>query len=765
MKTTKTHIVGKNIARVEAIEKVTGEAKFTSDINHSGMLIAKVLRSNQGHARIKKLNIDKASKICGVKKIVTGKDSNYYFGINIEDQPFIAIDKVRYAGEPVAVVIAEDEEIALKALNLIEIEYEPLKVVTDVLESIKPDAPLIHENLKSNIFHHYKLRKGNVEIGFKKADLIVENEFVFPHISHTQIETHSCIALWKKENILEITSSSQAPFVIRELFAKIFNLNHTQIRVYVPYVGGGFGGKSDVTIEPLVAHVARFVIGQPVKLTLSREEAFVGSLLGRGIKGKIKTGVKKDGKIVAVEIQMYFNAGAYGDCCLPIVIGGGQNAVGPYTIENVKVDSYGVYTNTPFVGAFRGYGHPEGSWMTERQLNIIAKKLNIDPAEVRIKNCWKVGDINHIGQKVEKHNGELKVCIQKALKSINWGNKNVIETENKIITKGFACFMKSPVMTTNAASSAIVKFNPDGTVNLSMGTIDYGQGALTVLSQICAETLQIPVEKIFIARQTDTQFSPYEWQTVASRGTWSVGNAIVSACNDAIEKIKQNASIAFKTSPRNVEYKNEFVFLKNNPKKKLSIKDVIYGYMFPDGHTEGGPVVGYGYFMPNVTNPNPNTGQGKCVAEWTGGCQAAIIEIDKKTGVITPLKLVTAIDAGTIVNPKLAKGQIVGAMVQGLGATLYESIIYSDNGKVRNDHFTDYKIPTPEDLWNTEFDTIFVETAEEGGPYGARSLGEHAIVSVPATIANAISNATGIEFFELPITSEKMLKKLKEKGK
>jgi len=765
MKKVKTHIVGKNISRVEAFEKVTGEAKFTADISYPGMLIAKVLRSPYAHAKIKKLTIDKALEVSGVKKIVTGKDSNYKFGINIEDQPFIAIDKVRYAGEPVAVVIAEDEEIALKALNLIEVEYEPLKVVSDVLESIKPDAPLIHENLKSNIFHHYKLRKGNVEEGFKNSDLIVENEFVFPHISHTQIETHTCIAFWKKENILEITSSSQAPFVIRELFAKIFNLKHTQIRVHIPYVGGGFGGKSDVTIEPLMAHIARFVVGRPVKLTLSREEAFVGTLLGRGMKGKIKTGVRKDGKIVAVEIQMYFNAGAYGDCCLPIVIGGGQNSCGPYTIENIKVDSYGVYTNTPFVGAFRGYGHPEGSWMTERQLNIIAKKLNIDPGKIRLKNCWKPGDINQIGQKVKNHNGQLKLCIKKALKSINWGNENFIETKDKIVAKGFACFMKSPVMTTNAASSAIVKFNPDGTVNLSMGTIDYGQGALTVLTQICAETLEIPVEKIFIARQTDTEFSPYEWQTVASRGTWSVGNAIVSACKDAIEKIKQNASMVFKTSSKNIVYKNGFVYTKNNPKKKLSLKDIVYGYKFPDGHTEGGPVTGYGYFMPNVTNPDPNTGQGKCVAEWTGGCQAAIIEIDKRTGVITPLKLVTSIDAGTIVNPKLARGQIVGAMVQGLGATLFESIIYSESGKVRNDHFTDYKIPTPEDLWNTEFDIIFVETPEEGGPYGARSLGEHGIVSVPAMVANAISNATGIEFFELPITAEKILKKLKEKGK
>lgn len=755
--------VGKNFLRTDGFEKVTGEAQFTPDFKFAGLLTAKIIRSPHAHARIKKIDISAAEKIAGVKKIVTGYGCNKRIELITGDQPPIAVEKVRFVGEPVAAVIAEDEEIATYASSLVKIEYEPLPAVFDVYDALKKDAPLVHPAGGTNIFHHYKLKKGTVEKGFQTCDLILENDFSIPHISHTQLETHSCVALWKKEGFIEMTSSTQSPFVIREVLSKMFNLPHSKIRVHVPYVGGGFGGKSDVTIEPLVAYISQFVPGFPVRLVLSREEAFCGSLLGRGMKGKIKTGVKKDGKIVAVEIQMYFNSGAYADYCLPVVCGGGQNACGPYMIDNIKVDAYGVYTNLPFVGAFRGYGHPEGNWLTERQLDIIAKKLGIDPVQIRLKNCWKPGGTNQIGQIIKKHNGRLDVCIKKAAAAIEWDKDRKVVRGNKIIAKGLACFMKSPVMTTNAASCALVKFAPDGSINLSMGTIDYGQGALTALSQICAERIQLPFEKIHMSRETDTQFSPYEWQTVASRGTWSVGNAIVAACDDAIEKIKQNAVYVFKTPAKNLVYEKGFVFIKNNRKKKIPIEQLIHGYMFEDGHTEGGPVVGYGYFMPNIQNADKETGQGRCVGEWTGGCQSVIIEIDTETGVITPIKMVTAIDAGKIVNPKLARGQLVGAMVQALGSAIYEGIIYSDKGKMRSDHFTDYKIPTPEDVFNCDMEVIFIETPEEGGPFGARSLAEHPVVALPSAIGNAVQNGTGIDFFELPITSDKLLIKLKEK--
>lgn len=753
--------IGKNLLRKDSYSKVTGTAQYIADLNFPNLLHAKILRSPFPHAKIKSIKKENALSLDGVVAVITGEDCRIRYGVNITDQPPIATGKVRFVGEPVCVVVGQDKNVLDKATSLIEVEYEELPCVFDVYDAIKEDAPLVHEEINSNIYYHYRLRKGNIEKGFKEADLVVENEFFYPHISHTQLETHGGVARYTRDGSFEIYSSTQAPFVVRDIVSRMFKIDKSKIRVNVPYVGGGFGGKSDVTIEPLLAYISTFVPDYYVRLILTREEAFKGTVLGRGIRAKIKTGVKKNGKITAVEIKMYFNAGAYGDYCLPIAYGGGQNSPGPYTIPNIKVDSYAVYTNLPYVGAFRGYGHPEGNWITERQIDIIAEKLGIDPVKLRLINCWKEGDINHIGVKVKKHYGNLPLCIKKVAKSIEWDKWKRKEEGNKVISKSVVTFMKSPVMANNAASGAIVKLNEDGSVNLYVGTIDIGQGSMTALSQICAEKLGIPFEKISISPITDTYFSPYEWQTVASRGTWSVGNAVISACEDLIRRIKENASKVFNVPPSKIEYKNGKLFLKKNPNKKIDMKDIALGYMFKDGHVEGGPPVGYGYFMPNVKRPDPKTGQGDCVAEWTGGAVGIILSVDRDTGEIDIKKISIAIDAGKIVNPLLARGQLIGGLVQSLGQAIMEEIVYSEKGVMRNDSFTDYKVPSPEDVFDTCFDVIFVETLEETGPYGAKSLGEHGAIAVPAAVANAIKRGIGVNIFELPITKEKIVEGLK----
>lgn len=754
-------IVGKSLARVDAVEKVTGEARYIADINHSDCLNVKFVRSPHGHAKIKKIVFVEALKSPGVRKIITGKDIRNKTGTIIKDINLMAYGKVRFAGEVVAAVIADTEINATRAAALVKVNYEELPAVTDPKEATAPEAPLVHEDKKSNIYYHYKLRKGDVNDGFKKAYLVEENEFAIPHMSHTALENHGCIAHWMKEGRLEITTSSQAPFVLKEFLAELMGVSQSRIRVKIPYVGGGFGGKSDMTIEPLASMIARQVPGTPVRIILSREEAFCGSLLGRGMRGKIKTGVTSDGKITAEEITMYFNAGAYGDYCLPVVAGGGQNSSGPYLNDNIKVDAYGVYTNTPYVGAFRGYGHPEGNWMKERQLNIIAKKLGVDPVEIRLKNCWKHGSMNHIGQEIEGSAGKISDCIKKASEIIGYQGQRKTITKDKIISKGLAAFMKSPVMATNGFSTALLRINPDGSVNLSVGTIDIGQGSITALTQICAEALGIDIEKIHMARDTDTQFSAYEWQTVASRGTWSVGNAIVKASADAVKQLKNNAAIFFKCPASEIEYNRGYLYRKKAPSKRHPLEKFSLGYTHPDGHTEGSPVVGHGAFVPSIQYPDPVTGQGRVVAEWTGGCQAAEIEIDRGTGAISVRRFVTVIDAGTVVNPQMARGQILGAVVQGLGQALSEGVVYSKGGDQRTHNFTDYKIPTPEDLWKTKMEVVFLDTYEDETPFGARCLGEHAIVSVPSVLGNALAEATGYEPKRIPITADIVLASLK----
>lgn len=776
---TENSWVGQSVARVDAVGKVTGAAQYVADIKLPNTLHVKVLRSSEAHAKIVEVDVRRAEKVPDVVAVVTGQGCPYLVGSCIFDQPPMATDKTRFVGEPVAAVIARTLDAALEAVEFIRVQYEPLSAVFDPWEAMNPKAPLLHEKLSqyryvpsfhpqpgTNIFHHYKLRKGDVVRGFQQADLVVENRFQFPHISHAQLEPHGAIALWERDGQLKVWTSAQSPFFVRHSLATTFGLPHAQVKVVVPYIGGGFGGKSDVTIEPLVAYAARAAVGYPVRLVLTREEMFSGTVLGRGCWARIRTGVKKDGTIVAEEIELAFGAGAYGDYCINIVEGAGHNATGPYEIPHLKVDSYGVYTNTPPVGAYRGYGHPEAHWMAERQLEIIAQKLELDSVRLRRRNILRPGSVNAFGQRIEASHGNLDECIQRVAQELQKGagKGSYKKVPHKVRGRGIAAFMKSPVMATNAASCAMVKFGEDGTANVLVGCTEMGQGSFTVLSQMAAEALKVPLEKVKISRIIDTDTNPYEWQTVASTTTWKVGNAVAQAAGRAVQQIKEIAAQAWGVSVEEVEHGPEMVYLRRNPATTFPLSAVAMGGVQSDGQAIGGPVVGYGRFVPQgLTYADPQTGQGNLAAEWTFGCQGAEVEVDLRTGQIQVLRLITAIDAGVIVNPVLARGQVVGAMVYGLGAALSEKVIYSSEGRVRNDSLTDYKVPTPGDVSSTEFVVIFLETPLPDSSFGARPLAEHGTVSVAPAIANAISHAAGIQFLALPMTAERIVDKLKAK--
>ncbi len=803
-----TIAVGKSVPRFDAREKVTGEAVYIADIQFPGTLHVKVVRSTIPHGIIKSIHTEEAEKAEGVYGIITGEKADFLVGICIHDQPPLARRKVRYVGEPVVAVVAETEKAAIKAARLVRIEYEELPHVLNPLDAIKEGAPLIHEDLGSyfhlptfnpkpgtNIFHHYHVEKGNIEEGFRKADVIIERNYSFPHIAHAQIEPHGAIARWSKGNELHIYSSTQAPFIVRSVLSRVFNLPSTSVRVTVPYLGGGFGGKSDLTIEPLTAYVARFFPGKWVKFILTREEMYFGSLIGRGCYSTLKMGFKKDGRLIAAKASMHFAGGAYGDYAINIVTGAGHNSTGPYEIENVYVDSYGIYTNTPLVGAYRGYGHPEAHWQTERHMDIAARELGIDPVALRLKNILKPGSENNLGQIIKESNGNLEASIKIAVNEIGLGkekreteeiardhNVRIIKNTSKgldrraipVITKkeeerfavgrAIAPLMKSPVMATNAGSSAIIKANKDGTFNLLVSSIDMGQGSITALSQIAAETLGIPVEKVRHYRAADTEVTPYEWQTVASSTTWKAGSAVRKAALSVLDKFKETASKVFDVSPSELEVRDGKVWYGN---ESIDFKELAKGYVFPDGHAIGGPVIGTGAVVPHgLTYPDKKTGRGELAAEWTFGCQAAEVLVDRKTGRIRVRKFVTVLDIGKAINPLMAKGQVEGAVVQGMGAALNETLVYGEDGRVRNASLTDYKIPTPEDA-PEELVTIFLETPQPDGPFGARPLAEHGIVSVAPAIANAVRDAIGIDLYDLPLNQDRLLEAIyqREKGK
>jgi len=763
---TDYRIIGKSQPRVDSYEKVTGQARFVADLNPGGVLHARVVRSPHAHARILGLDASRALTVPGVRAVVTGRDCPRRIGHALADQYPIARDRVRYWGEPVAVVVASSLEAADVAAGLVAVEYQPLPHVLHPREAAQPGAPLLHEELGnyehdgqirpepgSNVAHHYVLTRGDTSAAFAQSDLVFEQEYWVPWIAHVQIEPHGATALWDGETFT-IHSSTQSPFFVRDAIARMFRISPGRVRVVAPYIGGGFGGKSDVTIEPLMAVTAHAAPGQPIQLVLTREEVFCGTLEGRGAWGRIKMGVRADGTLLAEEAELYFGAGGYADYAVWISQGGGHNATGPYEIPNLRLDSRCVYTNTPPTGAYRGYGHPEVHWMVERHMDQIARRLGMDPFELRRKNLLTPGRVNSLGQIIKPSNGRADLCLDAVRQALQPPSAPEPEP-GRVRGRGIACFMKSPVMRTNAQSGAIIRFNEDGSATVFTGAIEMGQGVNTVLTQIAAEALRMPVEMVNYSPRVDTDYSPYEWQTVASHTTWAVGSAVRLAAEDALAQIQGAAAEIFDLPPEQIELRDARVYPRGREDLAIPYARIVTGYTMPDGAAVNPPVVGRGTFVPRgLTFPDPLTGQGNVAASWTFGCQGAEVEVDLNTGQVTVLRLVSAQDPGRVVNPDAARGQVEGAMVMALGAALMERVAFRPDGSIANQSFVDYRIATSADV--PRMQVIFIETEDATGPFGARGLGEHGIVAVPPAIGNALADALGIEFTEIPMTAEKV---------
>lgn len=771
--------------RLDGPAKATGSARYVADLKFGDALCAKILHSPHAHAEIVSIDVQAARRSPGVHAVLTGKEADFATGFCIRDTWPVAVDRVRWYGQPVALVIAESEPQALDALDLIKVDYKPLEPVMDQVAAAAggtrlhadpakfEHAPDFFPQKESNVFHLYQLTKGDAEKALAGAATVHEQEYEYDLISHVQLETHGTVALWDHSNALTVYSSSQSPFCVRATLAQAFGLPLNKIRVVIPTVGGGFGGKSDYTIEPLVAAAAKLVKGRHVRLILDREEAFLSSLVGRGFKMKLKTGLDASGKLTGFHAKLFQRSGGFGECAINVVVGGGHNCTGPFAVDDVKVEARAVYTNTPPVGAFRGYGHPEGQFMTVSQLDEMARKAGKDPMDFMASLLFEPGQKNALGQTVEKGWGDLRGCVSRVVKRLR-ELKPALEKEAASRSPagrykagiGLAPFMKSPVMATNAASSACCRFNEDGSVQILYSGTEIGQGSGTVMAQFAAEVLKIPIEKIETCTEPDTRFTPYEWQTVGSTSTWKVGNAVVSACKNALQMVKQNACLALGLDPskhEEIESDGTNLWHRSSKEKRVALEKVCYGHTEPNGRTHGGPAFGYGYFMPDLTNCDPVTGQGDHAAEWTFGCQGAAVVLDTATGEIEVKKILTVMDIGKVVNPVLARGQVAGAVVQALGAAVSEKFIFGADGKFRNPTLTDYKIPTPQDIEDDQLEIEFLENPYEHGPYGARCMAEHATVGVAPALANALRDAAAIRLTSLPLTPEKVVEALSAK--
>ncbi len=770
---TENKYIGKSTVRIDGKAKVSGAAEFIDDLDFGpDLLYGAIVESKFAHAIINKINTSEAEKVPGVVKIVTGKDFPFRFGLYMHDRFIFAQDRVRFVGEQIGAVIARDAATALKAAKLVKVDYTELPAILNVEQALAKDADLIHPELRhykhvpwffpksdTNIAHLRKVRKGDVVKAFKEADFIFEDTYTVPRYAHCAIEVHGAVGLYDNSDRLTVWTASQSPYTQRNLFAEALaplGLSHKDIRVITPFIGGGFGGKAGVSMEILGAALATAVKGRPVKVLWSRAQEFYNTYQRQGLTARIKVGLKKDGTIIAMDNILNWDAGAYVEYGANVVNAAGLSASGPYNIPNVSIDSVCIYTNLPPGGPYRGFGYSEFLFGLESHLNEIAKKMKIDPIQLRRKNAIREGDILNYGGKMNA-NGLLE-AIDKVAKEIEWGKKETSSDPNKAIGKGIALFWKAPAMPPNASSSAFLKFNEDGSINILISGMEIGQGLLTVMAQIAAEVLTVPPEKIRV-ETPDTDRNPYEWQTVGSHVTWGCGRAVESAAIDAREQIFDIVERALGKDRNSLYLEDECVKSKSDKMFSLKLRDfIIAGIQKPDGSYRGGPILGRGMFMPEFTSAlsDPETSQGGHPnVHYTVGASAIKIEVDRQTGKVKIPKVVLAVDVGKALNPDLINGQITGGLLQGIATVLYEDMRFNDKGRLINANFTDYKIPTSMDVPD-EIVPIIIEVPQPDGPFGARGVGEHTMIPCAPMIANAVDDALGIRIKSMPITAEKI---------
>lgn len=774
--------IGVSVPRVDGVKKVTGAAKYVGDMKWPRMLYAKCVKSPYAHAKILSIDVSAAKALKGVHDVITGDYYTKRGGLYLEDKNFLAVNTVKFCGEPVVAVAAETPEIAEAACELVKVEYEPLPVINNPMEGMAKDAILIHPELHTykvvpifhpqahtNISHHHIIRKGDADAAFKYAEehpdeyYITEHEYHVPHVQHTPIENHIAVAQYEPDGKCTVWASCQSPYAVRQALSASFDIPLNKMRIISPYVGGGFGAKAGTTIEGIIIPLAMHSKGRPVMMEYTREEEFVNSYVRQGLYTKIKTAVRKsDGKFLAVQNNFYWDGGAYTEYGVNIVKASGFASTGPYEFDNVKTDAYCVYTNNPVGGPYRGFGMCEIHFGIEQNIDEVAKEIGMDPIEIRRVNGLAPGKSTGTGE-IMKSCGFLEALDQVA-EAIQYDKPcDPPSGPHKVRGKGIAGGWKSPSQPTNAGSAAIIRMNEDGTFFLMTSGHDIGQGSDTALTQIAAEVLCCDPSK-FTIRTGDTDHTPYEWQTVASRITYCAGNAIKLAAEDLKEKLLDLAQIKLGYIKRELYLEDGWIINRNHPESRMPMSDLALGLAFEDGSGYGGPAIGVGTFtLPNNINYDPATGYSpKPAAFWTTAVAGAEVEVDTETGIIEVKKMAESCDPGHIVNPELYKAQVEGGMMQALGTVLYEELKLKD-GKVLNKSFVDYKIPTIDNTPET-FIAMGVEHPEETGPYGARGIGEPAMVPGAPAIANAIYNATGCRFTEMPITPERMLKALQEKA-
>ncbi|CAN7700435.1 xanthine dehydrogenase family protein molybdopterin-binding subunit [Ensifer adhaerens] len=754
-------IVGKSVKRDDVLEKVTGEAQYTGDIKLPEMLHGKIKRAAIAHARIKSIDVSKALAYPGVKAVLTHETvprvlhygSPHPRSASCTKDQYILDDKVRFWGEGVAAVAAISEEIADEALDLIEVEYEPLPAVFEPEDAAQPGAPLIHDvgpggNL---VLDPVRVNRGDIDKGFAEADFVLEGTFAGGRPHPAYMEPNVCIADWDGSNKLTFWTSTQTSFMVRGILAEVLGLPLTKVRVLVDHMGGGFGAKQDLFQHEFLCALLAKETRRPVKMEFTRHETFVAGRSRHPCRIWLKQGFKNDGTLVARDMKLVYDSGAYGSHGPGVTIVGTTAATSLYRCENVRLEGRCVYTNTPINGAFRGYGVVQSYYALDIQMDEAAERLGMDPAELKLKNVVRAGDIAPSGHPILGHG--LEICLKHGIDVLDWkalwNRDRAPDPKRPHIRKGWGigCEMhgSSAYPGIKEQGNATVKVNEDGTVTLLTGAAGLGTGAHTALAQIVAEELGVRFEDVGVIHG-DTDVVPWDIGAFASHTTYLVGTAAKMAAGKVRAAVLERAAMKLQVSPDEIDLSEGKVFLIAEPDRSMTVSEA----MGPSRGIPAANIVANGTYEPTKS--------------YSFAAHFTEVDVDTETGIVEVKRVVPVHDVGRVIHPIAAQGQIEGGIQQGIGHTLTEDyVIDKKTGRSLNAGLVDYKMPLSMDM--PDIETIILEAAPDpGGPWGAKGVGEDPIIAIGPSIANAIHDAIGVRFHHYPITPEDILKALREKG-
>ncbi len=733
--------VGNDIPKIDALEKALGESRYGADLSVKDPLHLKVVRSPKPHAKILKIQLEEALKVRGVERIFTAKDipGKNLIGIHTKDQPILASDRVRFFGDAIALVAADSGEAAEEAASKVVVIYEDLPVITSPEKALKPYAPLIHEN--GNLLLEFRMIKGDVQAGFKEAEAIIEETYTTTWIDHAYLEPDAGISCVDEDGKVTVICPTQNVHYDQRNVASALGLPLEKVRIIQCATGGAFGGRLDITVQCLLA-LAAFHLKRPVRIVYSGEEVFKVISKRHPLKIRYKSGAKKDGKLTAVEIHILGDAGAYASYGDTVAIRSAVHATGPYVVPHVKVRSQMVYTNNPWSGAMRGFGVPQIAFAHESQMDLLARVLKIDPIEIRLRNALTAEAETATGQTLMS-----SVGIGETLRKIReWRENHPIapsDPQRPYIRRGVGVgSMLYGIGNTGVAnpSTAQVEIEPSGVVRLFTGAADVGQGSDTVLLQIASESLGLPVQEIHLTR-ADTALTTDAGATSASRQTYISGNAILDAIKNLKQEAIKEASQLLGTDEKDLFYEEGKIKARTCLTTSIPIREVA--------QRSGKVLRGEGHFDPETTKLDPKTGQGSPYATYAFATHLAEVEVDIETGKVKVNRVIASQDVGKAINPKNVKGQIAGGVAMGLGFALTEEFVPG-----LTTSFLNYLIPTSKDI--SEVIPIIVEDQEPSGPFGAKGVGEAALIPTAPAILNAIADAIGERIYDLPATLERV---------